>query len=71
MVWDSNMAENASNEVSLLESIVPHDRKESALKLFAQNNYQIKGERICMILYLLIVSFIAVSSYTIHTSTYL
>lgn len=51
------MAENASNEVSLLESIVPHDRKESALRLFAENNYQIKGERMYMILYLLILSF--------------
>ena len=43
VVWDSTMAKNKIAEVTLLESIVPHDRKESALRLFAENNYSIKG----------------------------
>ena len=37
------MAKNKIAEVTLLESIVPHDRKESALRLFAENNYSING----------------------------
>lgn len=47
MVWDSTMAGRASIEVSLLESIIPHDRKESALTLFHENSYQLNGT--CML----------------------
>ena len=43
MVWDSSKAREATREINLLESIVPHDRKESALKLFHDNNYQINA----------------------------
>ena len=50
MVWDSTLAGNASTEVTLLESIVPHDRRESALRLFHENKYQINGKYILFIL---------------------
>ena len=43
MVWDSTMAGRASIEVGLLESIIPSDRKESALRLFHENSYQLNG----------------------------
>ena len=42
-VWDTKRAAAASRELDLLESIVPHDRKETALKLFHENNYQVNG----------------------------
>ena len=45
MVWDSTLARNASTEMSLLESIVPHDRRESALRLFHNNKYKINGKK--------------------------
>ena len=41
-VWNSNKAIE-SGEISLLENIVPHDRKEAALKLFHENDYRISG----------------------------
>mmetsp|Transcript_15943 Transcript_15943/g.33684 ORF Transcript_15943/g.33684 Transcript_15943/m.33684 type:complete len:226 (-) Transcript_15943:217-894(-) len=41
MVWDSNKARVATRQVNILESIVPHDRKELALKLFHENGYEI------------------------------
>mmetsp|Transcript_19581 Transcript_19581/g.35454 ORF Transcript_19581/g.35454 Transcript_19581/m.35454 type:complete len:174 (-) Transcript_19581:68-589(-) len=44
MVWDSKKAREAAREIDLLESIVPHDRKEIALKLFHDNNYQINAD---------------------------
>ena len=50
MVWDSTLAGNASTEVAVLESIVPHDRKESALRLFHENKYQLNGKYILFIL---------------------
>ena len=43
MVWDANKARDATEQINLLESIVPHDRKETALKLFHENGYQING----------------------------
>lgn len=41
-VWDSKRAK-LSGETELLESIIPHDRKEAALKLFHENGYKIDG----------------------------
>ena len=43
MVWDANKARESTEQINLLESIVPHDRKETALKLFHENGYQING----------------------------
>ena len=43
MVWDANKVRDATEQINLLESIVPHDRKETALKLFHENGYQING----------------------------
>ncbi|KAL7532275.1 hypothetical protein ACHAXR_005492 [Thalassiosira sp. AJA248-18] len=43
MVWDSKKARVASGQIDLLESIVPHDRKESALELLHENDHQING----------------------------
>ena len=57
MVWDSTLARNASTEVSLLESIVPHDRRESALRLFHENKYKINGKKnIIFITHFIIIS---------------
>lgn len=41
--WDSTKGANNRGEIELLESIVPHERKELALKLFHANDYQIAG----------------------------
>ncbi|KAL7535080.1 hypothetical protein ACHAXR_007226 [Thalassiosira sp. AJA248-18] len=46
MVWDSSKARVARGQIDLLESIVPHDRKESALELFHDNDYQINEMKI-------------------------
>ena len=40
MVWDANKASEVSRQVDLLESIVPRDRREAALRLFHENEYQ-------------------------------
>ncbi|KAL3786083.1 hypothetical protein ACHAW5_009607 [Stephanodiscus triporus] len=42
-VWDSKMGA-ASRHVELLESIIPHDRRELALSLFHENDYSINGK---------------------------
>jgi len=42
-VWDSKMGA-ASRQVELLESIIPHDRRELALSLFHENDYKINGK---------------------------
>ncbi len=34
----------ASMQVELLESIIPHDRRELALALFHENEYSINGK---------------------------
>lgn len=40
MVWDADKASGVSRQLDLLESIVPRDRREAALRLFHENNYQ-------------------------------
>ncbi|KAL3823274.1 hypothetical protein ACHAXA_003422 [Cyclostephanos tholiformis] len=40
--WNSEMGA-ASKQVELLESLIPHDRKEMALTLFHENDYKING----------------------------
>mmetsp|Transcript_15236 Transcript_15236/g.31065 ORF Transcript_15236/g.31065 Transcript_15236/m.31065 type:complete len:290 (+) Transcript_15236:59-928(+) len=40
-VWDSAKARESSKELSLLENIVPHDKKEAALQLFHENAYKL------------------------------
>ena len=42
-VWDSKMGA-ASMQVELLESIIPHDRRELALALFHENEYSLNGK---------------------------
>ena len=42
-VWNSKMGA-ASKEIELLESLIPHDRKEMALALFHENDYKINGK---------------------------
>ena len=39
-VWDSTKGAD-NRELELLESIVPHERKELALRLFQENDYHI------------------------------
>ncbi len=34
----------ASKEAELLESLIPHDRREMALALFHENDYKINGK---------------------------
>jgi hypothetical protein len=41
--WNSEMGA-ASKQVELLESLIPHDRKEMALTLFHENDYKINGK---------------------------
>ena len=43
-VWNSKMGGAASMQVELLESIIPHDRRELALALFHENDYSINGK---------------------------
>ncbi len=42
-VWSSKMGA-ASKEVELLESLIPHDRREMALALFHENDCKINGK---------------------------
>ncbi|KAL9184130.1 hypothetical protein ACHAXT_002216, partial [Thalassiosira profunda] len=43
MLWDSNKAHEAAEQVALLESVVPNDRREAALKLMQRNGYRTNG----------------------------
>lgn len=43
MVWDSRKAGMATKQINLFESIVPHERKESAFKLFHKNDYEMNN----------------------------
>lgn len=42
-LWNSKMGA-ASKQIELLESLIPHDRKEMALTLFHENDYKINGK---------------------------
>ena len=43
MLWDAGKARDAAEQVELLESVVPNDRREAALKLMHGNGYQTIG----------------------------
>jgi len=43
-VWDAQKGAE-SGKVELLESVLPHERKELALALFHENNYKLNGKR--------------------------
>jgi hypothetical protein len=43
-VWDAQKGAE-SGKVELLESVIPHERKELALALFHENNYKLNGTR--------------------------
>lgn len=43
-VWDAQKGAE-SGKIELLESLIPHERKELALALFHENNYKLNGKR--------------------------